>query len=185
MKKIVIVGSPGAGKSTLARALNGILGIEVIHLDKLFWQTGWKKTSREKQIEIQEQLVQKDAWIMDGSYHDTLAIRLNAADTVVFLDMPRLICLGRVIKRYFTERSRADLPNQSRDKLGPVYLMNVWRFPDRDRADLMQQIEDAGKTCTRLCSRSEVADYLQKVRKVSQEVQKEQRQLVEAGFAGG
>jgi adenylate kinase family enzyme len=179
MKRIVIVGSPGAGKSTLARELGRRLRIEVIHLDNLFWKTGWKKTSRERQIEIQEQLVQKEAWIMEGSYRDTLTIRLNAADTVIFLDMPRLICLGRVIKRHFTERSRPDLPDQCRDKLDCPYLKKVWNFPGRDRAYLMQQIQAARKGYTSLRSRSEVAGYL---RKIDEEVQKEQRQPVEAAL---
>lgn len=180
MKKIIIIGSPGSGKSTLARALGDILQIEVIHLDSLFWQTGWKKTSREEQIAIQGRLVQKETWIMDGSYHDTLGIRLSAADAVIFLDMPRFLCLWRVVKRHYTERSRPDLPEQCRDKLDRPYIRKVLNFPERDRTSLLGQIQETGKKLTVLHSRSEVLNYLHKTR---EEVQKGQRAPVEAALA--
>jgi adenylate kinase family enzyme len=174
MKKIVIIGSAGAGKSTLARQLGDILQIEVIHLDSLFWRTGWKKISRGKQKEIQRRLVRKESWIMDGSYHATLDSRINAADTVIFLDMPLLLCIWRVIIRHFTARSRPDLPRRCQDKLDLNYLVKVGNFPWKDRECLIKHIHaarESGKEIVWLRSESEVANYL---RKLHEEVQKEQ-----------
>lgn len=183
MKRIVIIGSSGAGKSTLARQLGELLHIEVIHLDSLFWRTGWKKVPRKKQTAIQRQLVQKAAWIMDGSYHNTLGGRINAADTVIFLDMPFLLCICRVIKRHFTTQPRPDLHRRCQDKLDLSYLMKVGNFRRKDRDRLVEHLqaaEKSGKKIVWLHSESEVSDYLRKVRG---EVQKEQRQPVEVALA--
>jgi adenylate kinase family enzyme len=164
MKKIVIIGSSGAGKSTFAHRLGEILRVEAFHLDRLFWRTGWKRTFRKKWRKIQQQLVQKDTWIIDGSYHDTLNIRLNAAEIVIFLDMPTILCVWRVIKRHFIECSRPDLPRLCQDRLDPTYLMKVWRFPRYDRKRLIKQVQGTRKEIVWLRSRKEVSRFLQEVR---------------------
>lgn len=99
MKKISIIGSGGAGKSTLAKELAMKTGIPAYHLDALFWQPGWVETEREMWRSIQEDLCSKDAWILDGNYGSTLDIRLMHSDTIIFLDINRFICLARAICR--------------------------------------------------------------------------------------
>ena len=99
MKKIIIIGSGGAGKSTFARRLGEILNIEVLHLDKLYWQPNWTEPSKiEWQKTVEEMLIQ-DAWIMDGNFGGTMEMRIEASDTVILLDLPRTVCLYRVLKR--------------------------------------------------------------------------------------
>lgn len=132
--KIAIIGSPGAGKSTLARELGDVLKIEVIHLDRHFWQPKWKEKPRDIRKEILRGLVQKEQWIIEGTYLDTADIRVNAADIIIFLDMPALLCFWRALNRYFKyltnrEERRADLPEGCRDKLGMYYSMKVLGFP--------------------------------------------------------
>src|SRR5699024_1821495 len=105
MKKIILIGSGGAGKSTLARQLGAALQIEVIHLDALFWKPNWTPVQREKQVEIQKELVNKEEWIIDGNYGGTIDIRLQAADTIIFLDIPRTICVYRAFKRMIQYRN--------------------------------------------------------------------------------
>lgn len=99
MKRIAIIGSPGAGKSTLAWQLGEILGLPVFHLDRLFWKPGWIPSPKSLWIAMQSTLVTRDSWIIDGNYGSTLHIRVEAADTIIFLDFPRYICLGQAVKR--------------------------------------------------------------------------------------
>lgn len=166
MNRIVIIGPSGAGKSTLARQLGELLQIEVIHLDSLFWRTGWQKVSSKKQEAIQRQFVPKATWIIDGSYHDTLDGRIDEADTVIFLDMPLLLCIMRVIIRHFTTPWRPDLPRRCQDKLDLNYLMKVGNFRRKDRECLVEHIrvaQENGKEIVWLRSSSEVTGYLRRV----------------------
>ncbi|MBW4425057.1 MAG: hypothetical protein KME50_11545 [Nostoc desertorum CM1-VF14] len=71
MKKILIIGSGGAGKSTLARELGTILGLEVIHLDTWYWNPGWVETPKAKWQSIIQSLTLRECWIMDGNYSNT------------------------------------------------------------------------------------------------------------------
>lgn len=84
MDKIVIIGSPGAGKSTLARDLGSIIHINVVHLDRIFWEPGWKEKPRNTRIDILEEIVRKEQWIIEGTYLGSSEFRLNAADTIIF-----------------------------------------------------------------------------------------------------
>lgn len=99
MKKVVVMGSSGSGKSTLCRTLASELQLPLYHLDVLFWKPQWIMTSEDEQEEILQNIIPKQSWIIDGSYSACLAERLSAADTVIFLDLPRKICLFRIAKR--------------------------------------------------------------------------------------
>ena len=70
MKRIMILGSAGSGKSTLARIIGEVTGIEVLHLDTLFWKPGWVETPKEKFVEAVRNHILKDSWITDGNYYD-------------------------------------------------------------------------------------------------------------------
>ena len=101
------MGPGAAGKSTLAACLGEITGLPVIELDKLFWRPGLAATPRDQWAAIQRELASQESWIMDGDLgsHDVIDVRLQAADTVVFLDFSPLRCAWRAIRR---SRERAD-----------------------------------------------------------------------------
>ncbi|HKD81942.1 MAG TPA: adenylate kinase [Candidatus Angelobacter sp.] len=101
MKRVVILGRGGAGKSTLARRLGELTKLPVIELDKLFWQPGLAPTPRDEWITAQESLIREERWIMDGDLgpYDAVEVRLRAADTIVFLDFALLRCAWRAIHR--------------------------------------------------------------------------------------
>jgi adenylate kinase family enzyme len=89
MKRVLVIGSPGGGKTTLSRELGKLLDLPVYHLDKLFWKPGWALSDDESFRALQRELVSKPRWIIDGNYDRTLDVRLPHADTVIHLDFPR------------------------------------------------------------------------------------------------
>ena len=101
MKRVVVLGRGAAGKTTFARQLGEIAGLPVIELDKLFWRSDLVPIPRAGWIELQEQLVQKDRWILDGDLgsHDAVETRLRAADTIVLLDFSLVRCTWRALRR--------------------------------------------------------------------------------------
>ena len=101
MKKIVILGRGGAGKSTTAKRLSKITGIPQIELDKYSWKPGLVATPIDEWRKIQQKLTAGDSWIMDGDLgkYDALEVRMKAADTVIILNFPLYICLYRAIRR--------------------------------------------------------------------------------------
>ena len=108
MKKIMVIGCPGSGKSTFSQKLHKITGIPLFHLDMLYWNSD--RTTVDKAV-FRERLlntIQNNEWIIDGNYGSTIELRLQACDTVFFLDYPLDVCLGGVAERRGKERP--DLP---------------------------------------------------------------------------
>ena len=144
MNRVVIIGSPGAGKTTLARDLGRILHINVVHLDRVFWEPGWKKKPRDTRIDILQEIVRiKDQWIIEGTYLGSSRPRLEAADTIIFLDTVALVCLCRIFKRHFSqvEVHRA-LPEGCHDKLNLIRILKVLIFPIRGRRTLIKKLNN-------------------------------------------
>lgn len=148
MKRIAIIGSSGSGKSTLARQLGAKIHLPVIHLDKHYWHPGWVGTPEAEWMEEVEEMVRGERWIIDGNYRSTLGIRLRAADTVVFLDMPRWMCAIRAVKRriQYANHLRPDMAEGCRERLLdpnlPRFLHWVWNYPKRARPDVTQRLQD-------------------------------------------
>ena len=108
MKKILIIGCPGGGKSSFARELHKRTSLPLCHLDMLFWNADKTTVTREILCERVREVLSGDEWIIDGNYSATLPMRLEACDTVFFLDYPTEICLDGVKKR--RGKPRADMP---------------------------------------------------------------------------
>ncbi|TLG73936.1 topology modulation protein [Culicoidibacter larvae] len=136
MKKICIIGPSGAGKSTFARRLGAALVIPVFHLDQMFWRENWQSIGKDALLDdSKEVMTTESAWIIDGNYADSLPLRLEYADTVIFLDFPRRIYFPRVIKRYFQYRGRTreDMSAGCEEKLDLEFLTFVWNFKRESR----------------------------------------------------
>jgi len=167
MEKIVIIGSPGAGKSTLARKLGRKLHIKVVHLDCKFWQPGWKEKPRDMRIDILKKLVQEKQWIIEGTYLDSSEPRLMAADTIIFLDVAPLVCLWRIIKQHYKCQGnpRHDLKEGCEDKLNLIRTLKVLVFPFRGRRTLKQKLRKfPPQKVIWLRSSKEVEDFLVKIK---------------------
>lgn len=145
MRRILIVGSGGAGKSTLATQIGQRLGLPVIHLDALFWRAGWKETAKAEWKQTVALQLQQDAWVMDGNYGGTLDQRLAAADTVIFLDLPRSLCLFRILKRrvMYRGRTRPDMAAGCPERLDMEFLKWIWNYPRDNRPRLLDTLQAA------------------------------------------
>ena len=164
MQRIAIIGSCGAGKSTLARSLGNKLNLPVIHLDTYYWQPEWQSSGDREWLEIHQKLIKGDCaasatlrvqpagrsvpkglrhrWIIDGNYGNTMAGRLAAADTIIWLDFNRYLCLWRVIKRYLQYRgkTRPDMAASCPERLNLEFLLYVWRFPQLHRSRICEKL---------------------------------------------
>ncbi len=134
MKRIAIIGPGGAGKSTLARQIGAALGLPVIHLDAHYWHAGWTETPKDVWEQTVKELAGGGAWVMDGNYGGTMDLRLAAADTILFLDLPPLLCLWRVGARQlrYRGRTRPDMAAGCPERLTWFFLKYIWNYR-RDR----------------------------------------------------
>lgn len=127
MKKIMVLGTPGSGKTFLSKKLSGILGIKVYHLDRLMWNPGWHEKPFEEMVQIQEDILQKDSWIIDGYYHKIADARFAQADTIILLNLPRCVCLCRAILRAL-HSERPDIADGCRNKADLEFLKYIWHY---------------------------------------------------------
>ena len=113
-RRVLVTGLAGSGKSTFSRALAARTGLPLIHLDLQFWKPGWVAPSEDEWREKQRQVLAGDAWIADGNYHETLDLRLERADTIVVLDTPWPLCVGRALLRG-VRKSGGEMPEGCHD----------------------------------------------------------------------
>jgi adenylate kinase family enzyme len=146
MRKVLVIGCGGAGKSTLARKLSAALGLPLIGLDRAYWRAGWVEPSKQEWRETVEKLAAEPAWVMDGNYSATFDLRMPRADTLVWLDYPRTTCLRRVVWRSLKGhgRTRPDLAEGCPEKIDLKFLRLIWYFPTNSRQRIVAGIEQYG-----------------------------------------
>lgn len=150
MKKIMIIGCGGAGKSTLARELGERLSLEVIHLDQLYWTPNWVPQEKEDWEQMVTDLSNKPSWILDGNYGGTMDIRLAKADTIVFLDRSKWLCMYRVLKRLFASygQTRVDMAEGCRERFSFEFLHYIFFYNQTRRAGILKKLNQASSSQT-------------------------------------
>ena len=144
VRRLLIVGSPGAGKSTLGRLLAPRLDLPLIALDREFWRPGWVETPRDEWREQRvPELIARQDWIIEGQYTGTLPLRLARADAVLHLDFPRLVCMVRVLGRVVSQAPRPDLPPRCPDRFDPTFVRYVWTSHERWRSWVPDLLDEA------------------------------------------
>lgn len=156
MRRVAIIGTSGSGKSVLARRLGELLGLEVIHLDRYFWQPGWVEPPRDRWRETVAALAARERWVMDGNFSSTVDLRLPVADTIIFMDFPRWRSLWGIAVRWlrFRGRTRPDLAPGCFEQLDWTFLRWVWRFPKTHRPLVLAKLDQYADGRTVLVLRS-------------------------------
>ena len=108
MKKVIVIGCPGSGKSTVSRVLHNKTGIPLYHLDMMCWNADETTVEKSVFLERLSAVLEKDEWIIDGNYGSTMELRMAACDTVIFLDYPLDVCLDGIKER--RGKPRSDMP---------------------------------------------------------------------------
>lgn len=161
MQRIIVIGCPGAGKSTFARKLRDLTGLPLVYLDRLWHKEDRTTVSKEEFDRSLEQVLAADQWIIDGNYIRTLEMRLKCCDTVFFLYYPLETCLEGARSRIGSVRE--DMP-WVEEEFDPEFRQWIENFP-RDQLphiyELLKQ-HATGKTITIFHCREEADDWLRK-----------------------
>ena len=144
MKRIAVTGPAGAGKSRLARDLGDAYGIEVLHLDTMFWKPGWVLTPPEEWEAVQRRELERDSWIVDAQYDDMIPGWFDGADAVVFIDASPLRCLWRVSRRRIDGNGGPDVPAGSEPapfhRALAKFIRGQWRYRRTIRPELLADL---------------------------------------------
>jgi len=134
MQRVAIIGSSGSGKSTFANKLGKRLDRPVVHLDREYYTSEWKPKypAKEGWNNFQRNLAEGDEWIIDGNYRSSLTIRLDRADTIIFFDFPKWLCLWRAFRRIFDRRQPFDKPEGVREKISWELIKRVINYPTKE-----------------------------------------------------
>ena len=140
MKRIMVIGCPGSGKSTFSRELHGITGIPLFHLDMMYWNAD--RTTIDKAV-FRARLsdtVKKSEWIIDGNYGSTIELRMKECDTVIFLDYPLEVCLEGIRER--RGKVRTDMPwVEAEDEEDEEFVEFIKNYNSQSRPQVMELLD--------------------------------------------
>lgn len=142
MKKVIVIGCPGAGKTTLAEKLRDKTGLPLYYLDAIWHRFDRTHISREDFDERIKEIFAEDEWIIDGNYSRTIEMRLEACDTVFLFDLPTEVCLQGAIDRIGKERY--DVPWVDRE-LDTKFREEIERFANNKLPEIYNLLEKHGQ----------------------------------------
>ena len=158
MHRIWITGSSGSGKTTLANIIGVKLNLPVYHNDRIYWMRNWQQRPFSEQIEITKGISEKDDWIYEGNRFSDSKVdgRYNRCDTIIFIEINRLICLYRFLSRYLKHRGivRPDMPEGCKENIDISIIKYIlFEFPKKKkvRQKLFSEALSDGKDVIILC----------------------------------
>ena len=158
MRRILVIGCPGSGKSTFAKRLHEITRIPLCHLDLLYWNEDRTTVVKSVFLERLEKVLAEDAWILDGNYASTMEHRMNACDTVFFLDYPAEVCLAGVRERWGKKRSDMPWIETEEDR---EFMEFISKFEEENRPQILHLLAQyAEKERYIFKNRAEAAEFL-------------------------
>ncbi|MBY5034876.1 adenylate kinase [Streptococcus gallolyticus] len=163
MKRVIVIGCPGSGKSTFSRKLAAVTKLPLFHLDMLNWNANKTTVSSDLFFERQESVLKQEEWIIDGNYGSTLEMRFAACDTIIFLDYPVVVCLAGIRDR--VGQARPDMP-WIEEELDQDLLAFVRDFPKNSRPQIMTLLSShADKDMYQFTNREEAIQFLEQIKK--------------------
>lgn len=163
----MIIGCGGSGKTTFAKKLHRITGIPLIHLDKLYWKPNWEEPGKAEWTAIVKNTIEPERWIIDGNYGSTMHIRFERADTIIFMDRSRCLCLYRMMKRVLTHygQTRPDMGEGCGEKLDWKFIRYIYGYNDTRRPKILQDLEKlkTHKNVVILSNNREVKHFLEQL----------------------
>ena len=164
MRRVLIIGCPGAGKTTFAKSLAEKTGLPLVHLDQLYWNGQWEHLSREEFDRVLQIELEKPEWIIDGNYDRTLPHRLQYCDKVFFFDLPRVACLWGITQRMLQHygKSRDDMGGHCPERFDRnkwQLCRFIWEFPKKNRKKYYDLLK-ASQDLTVFRNRKQVEKYL-------------------------
>jgi len=163
MQRVLVIGSPGSGKTTLSTRLAAKLEVPVHYLDLHHWAPGWRYREASDARQRVRLLTETPQWVMDGNFAETFDLRMPRADTLIWLDYPRVTCLRRILARAIKDygTQKPDLPEGCPEKFDAGLLRFTWRFPKESRPQIVTALERFGAHLhvVRLASDRDVAAF--------------------------
>ncbi len=157
MRRVLVIGCPGAEKSTFSRRLSAKSGLPLYYLDMIWHKSDRTNISQDEFDIYLEKILQTGEWILDGNYMRTMPRRLQECDTVFFFDIPVDVCLSGVRNRL--GRPRADMPWIDTE-IDPEFKKWILDFPT-EQAPLIRKLLDSFKgDIFRFKSRDEADAYI-------------------------
>lgn len=164
MKRILVIGCPGAGKTYFSKKLKEIMGLPVVHMDNLYWNEDKTSISFDELNKKLLPYLQNEEWIVDGNYHDTLKLRLEYATDVFFLKMPREQCIEGILERI--DQPRDDIPWVETKKDAVELIEWTIDYEERTKADEEALLKEYPNVKVHIIKNRDDADkFLEKLKK--------------------
>jgi len=143
MKRVMVIGCCGAGKSTFSKKLSFFTKLDLIHLDQYYWKPNWEETDKLAWSNLVKDLTGKSRWIMDGNYGGTMDIRIEKADTIIYLDCSTIKCLWRITKRIlkYHGRVRPDMPEGCKERFDLNFYHYVATYNLVRRKSILEKLD--------------------------------------------
>ena len=163
-KKILVIGCPGSGKSTLSDKLSKMLNLNLVHLDKIFWKPNWLNVTAKEFDEKLAIELKKDSWIIDGNYKRTLNTRISYCDLIIYLDLDSQTCLNSYYNRVKTKEIsiKGYISEGCIEEIDEEFVNYIKDFNANHQKELYELVRASNKDYIIFHSRKEVENFINK-----------------------